>query len=67
MSAIFVSVRYGHTETSPGFCLFQGGPGIRGARGDRGEPGPVVSAGFQTDDDDDDGELWMLSLSSHFV
>lgn len=25
-------------------CFDQGGPGIRGARGDRGEPGPVVSS-----------------------
>lgn len=24
------------------WCLFQGGPGIRGARGDRGEPGVTV-------------------------
>lgn len=27
-------------------CFPQGGPGIRGARGDRGEPGPVVSCCF---------------------
>lgn len=26
--------------------FFQGGPGIRGARGDRGEPGPVVRCWF---------------------
>lgn len=44
------------------FCSFQGGPGIRGARGDRGEPGPVVSAGFHTDDDDDDDDDFLHTL-----